>query len=124
VAIQRNTELEERSADEQDASLRALASLRADMLEIVREHARPARRRAAVAAVERRFTATRFPFSRDRELPRITVRATAGKESLEVGGLRSQQPWTEDAKRVLIERGYALTDAVLEAEGLAEPLAS
>lgn len=124
VAIQRNTELEERSAAERDASVRELASLRADVLQIVREHARPSRKRAAAAEVERRFAATRFPFSHDRELPRITVRATAGPESLEPGGFRALPPWTEEAKRALIERGYALTDAVLGAEGLVEPLAS
>ena len=123
VSIQRNTELEERSADLRDASVSELAALRADTLTLVRQHARPAHRRAAAAAVERRFAAARFPFRHDRELPRITVRATAGAESLEPS-FRNQRPWTDEAKRLLIERGYELTAAVLRAEGITEPLAS
>ncbi len=108
VAISRNTLLEERQADERDSSVRELARLRADVLELVRAEAGD----AAAAAVEQRFAASRFPFRHDRELPRVTVRATAGNESLDPG-FRTQQPWTERSKRALIERGYRLTDEAL-----------
>ena len=108
VAISRNTLLEERWADDRDGSVRELARLRADVLEVVREQAGT----EAAAAVEQRFADARFPFRHDRELPRITVRATSGEESLDPG-FRTQRPWTEEAKRTLIERGYRLTDEAL-----------
>jgi predicted acylesterase/phospholipase RssA len=108
VAISRNTTVEERWADERDGSVHELARLREDVLEIVRTHAGD----DATARVEERFAAACFPFRHDRELPRITVRGSAGPESLEPG-FRTQRPWTEQAKRTLIERGYRLTDAAL-----------
>ncbi len=43
VAIQRNTTLEERLADERDEAIRELDALRADVTRIVAEHARPGR---------------------------------------------------------------------------------
>ena len=108
VAISRNTAVEERWADERDGSVRELARLRDDVVEVVREHAGD----EAAAQVDGRFAAARFPFRHDRELPRITVRGSAGAESLEPG-FRTQRPWTELAKRSLIERGYRLTDSAL-----------
>jgi predicted acylesterase/phospholipase RssA len=111
VAISRNTAVEERWADERDGSVRELARLRHDVLEVVRTQAGD----EAAAQVEGRFAAARFPFRHDRELPRITVRGSAGAESLEPG-FRTQRPWTERAKRSLIERGYRLTDAALRSD--------
>jgi predicted acylesterase/phospholipase RssA len=108
VAISRNTLLEERSADERDGSVRELERLRADILEIVRRHSGE----EAAGAVEQRFARARFPFRHDRELPRVTVRASGGEESLDPG-FRTQRPWTEESKRKLIERGYRLTDEAL-----------
>ena len=107
VAISQNTRVEERLADEKDRSVDELASLRADVEELVREHGD-----GLAQAVRERFAAAEFPFRHDRHLPRITVSASAGDLSLEPG-FRSQHPWTKDAKRALIARGYEATDAEL-----------
>ena len=56
----------------------------------------------------------RFPFQRERTLPRITVRAGSEGVALEAR-IRRGAEWTHDAKRSLIERGYELTDAELRA---------
>jgi predicted acylesterase/phospholipase RssA len=113
VAIQRNTSLEERLANERDEAIRELEALRADVARIVAEHARPGRRGRAARAVEERFGQTKLP----RSVGRITVRGTSGAESLDPG-LRSQREWSEQAKRALIDRGYAAADAELAAHGV------
>jgi predicted acylesterase/phospholipase RssA len=119
VAIQRNTVLEERYAGEKDVSVRELSNLREDLLRLVDEGVRSRRDRAALrAAVDERFARARFPFRHDRAVPRITVRASVNGVSLEPS-FRGQQPWTEEAKRELVERGYELADAELRAAGLA-----
>src|SRR6266511_3967255 len=59
-----------------------------------------------------RFETARFPFRHYRAIPRITVRGSVEEVSLEPG-FRDQRPWTVEAKRELIERGYALADAEL-----------
>jgi predicted acylesterase/phospholipase RssA len=113
VSLGRNNALEERSANEKDQSIEELARLRADVLDLVGRHVRgAARRERATKAVEERFSAARFPFRHERLVPRITVHAAAGEVSLEPG-VRSQKPWTEEAKRTLIARGYELTDREL-----------
>jgi hypothetical protein len=117
VAIQQNTVLEERVARDKDEALRALEALRKDVDAIVR--AEGGRRGARVArAVEERFATARFPFLGDRAIPRIAVQSTAGEVSLETG-LRNPTPWTEDAKRALIRRGYDLLDELLVEEAVA-----
>jgi predicted acylesterase/phospholipase RssA len=117
VAIQQNTVLEERVARDKDEALRALETLRRDVDAIVRSEA--GRRGDRVArAVAERFDAARFPFLGDREIPRIAVQSTAGEVSLETG-LRNPQPWTEEAKRALIRRGYELLDELLLEEAVA-----
>jgi predicted acylesterase/phospholipase RssA len=106
LTVLRGTALEERMADDKDASILELERLRRDVLELV-----PRRARAAVAD---RFDEATFPFGRNRMLPRITVHA--GAEGI---GLRARRgaEWTTEAKRSLIERGYELTDAELAAAG-------
>jgi predicted acylesterase/phospholipase RssA len=108
LSVLRGTALEERVADEKDASIAELEHLRRDVLELV-----PRRTRQAVAE---RFDAANFPFGRDRLLPRITVRA--GAEGVALRARRGAE-WTTDAKRALIERGYELTDAELARAGFA-----
>jgi predicted acylesterase/phospholipase RssA len=111
VAIQQNTVLEERVARDKDEALRALEALRADVDRIIRSEG--GRRGARVArAVDERFATARFPFLGDRAIPRIAVQSTAGEVSLETG-LRNPTPWTEEAKRALIRRGYDLLDELL-----------
>ncbi len=113
VSILRNNALEERFADEKDESIRELESLQRDVLALVDRNVRGSGRRERLAeAVDDRFAQARFPFRHDRLVPRITVHASVGEVSLEPG-FRSQKPWTEDAKRTLIARGYALADAEL-----------
>ena len=109
VAISQNTRLEERIADEKDQAVDELAALRADVEALVRGQGD-----GLVEAVRDRFTAARFPFRHDRHVPRITVSASAGELSLEPG-FRSQRPWTEEAKRALVERGRAAADEQLAA---------
>jgi predicted acylesterase/phospholipase RssA len=110
VSIMRNNALEERVADEKDESIRELDALRKDVLALVGEQVRGhGRRERAVRLVAERFAAARFPFRHDRIVPRITVHASVGEISLDPG-LRSQKPWTEEAKRTLIARGYELAD--------------
>ena len=111
VAIQQNTVAEEHVARDKDRALVALAELRHDVDAIIREEG--GRRAERVArAVDERFASARFPFLGDRLIPRIAVQSTAGEVSLEAG-LRNPKPWTEESKRVLIERGYDLLDEVL-----------
>jgi predicted acylesterase/phospholipase RssA len=117
VAIQQNTVLEERVARDKDAALRALADLRRDVDAIVR--AEGGRRGGRIArAVDERFESARFPFLGDRAIPRIAVQSTAGEVSLETG-LRTPQPWTDEAKRQLIRRGWELLDELLVEEAVA-----
>ena len=114
VAIQQNTVLEERVARDKDEALRELSALRRDVDTIVR--ADGGRRAGRVAdALAARFDAAKFPFLGDRAIPRIAVQSTAGEVSLETG-LRNPQPWTEEAKRSLITRGYELLDELLVEE--------
>jgi hypothetical protein len=111
VAIQQNTVTEERVARDKDRALAALAELRRDVDAIVRREG--GRRGERIArAVDERFANARFPFLGDRLIPRIAVQSTAGEVSLEAG-LRNPKPWTEDAKRALIRRGYDLLDDLL-----------
>jgi predicted acylesterase/phospholipase RssA len=113
VSILRNNALEERFATEKDDSIRELETLRRDVLALVDEHTRGSGRRERLAhAVEQRFASARFPFRHDRLVPRVTVHASVGEVSLDPG-FRNQEPWTEEAKRALIARGYELTDREL-----------
>ena len=117
VAIQQNTVLEERIARDKDEALRALEDLRRDVDTIVRREG--GRRGARIArALAERFDTARFPFLGDRAIPRIAVQSTAGEVSLETG-LRNPPPWTEEAKRALIRRGYELLDELLVEEAVA-----
>jgi hypothetical protein len=112
VAVQQNTVLEERVARDKDEALRALEQLRGDVGAIIRRDG--GRRGERVArAVEERFAHATFPFLGDRLIPRIAVQSTAGEVTLETG-LRRPKPWTEESKRALIRRGYALLDDELE----------
>ena len=90
VAIQHNTALEERLVAEREDAVRELDALRADLVKIASEHARPGRRARAARAVEERFARTALP----RSVQRITVRGSGGAESLDQG-FRGQREWTE-----------------------------
>ncbi len=111
VAIQQNTVLEERMARDKDEALVALETLREDVQKIVRRDG--GRRGDRVArAIDERFAGAKFPFLGDRLIPRIAVQSSADEVSLETG-LRNPKPWSEQEKRLLIARGYALLDDVL-----------
>ena len=107
VAIVRNTELEERGAEQRDESLRELRALREDVTalagddEVLRE------------AIERRFARASFPFRGDRIVPRITVRGSVEGVGFDPG-FRSSPRWTTEDKRLLIRRGYELAAAELD----------
>lgn len=112
IAVARNTSLEERSAHDRDASVRELAALRRDAVEIARRNAAPWRRGAAAAEIEARFAAARFPFRHDRALPTMIVRGDAGAHALD-SSFRAGMTWPEEAKRAIVRRGFELTDAAL-----------
>ena len=117
AAIVRNTVVEERTADEVDESIEELRRLRKDIDALIVATVRSKRdRQRLAAAVHNRFDTARFPFRHYRAVPRVTVRGSATEVSLDPG-FREQQPWTTDAKRVLIARGYQLADAELRAAG-------
>jgi predicted acylesterase/phospholipase RssA len=107
VTIARNTALEERSANERDASVVELASLRRDAAEIAARNAAPWRRRRAREAVEARFAAARFPFRHDRRLPSTIVHGDPGEQALDPS-FRAGLAWPLETKRALIARGYEL----------------
>jgi predicted acylesterase/phospholipase RssA len=117
AAIVRNTVVEERFADERDESIDEMRRLRDDVLRLV------GRRPRLRKAIEERFDRARFPFSHDRHIPRLTVRASVAEVSLEPG-FREQREWTVEAKRALIDRGYNLADAELSASESAISAAS
>lgn len=113
VAFMRNSVLEERFANEKDAAISELEALRADVVELARKHVRtPGGRDRLATAIETRFAAAQFPFRHDRVVPRITVHASVDDIRIDPGFRRSL-PWTAEAKRALIARGYELTDREL-----------
>jgi predicted acylesterase/phospholipase RssA len=117
VAVQQNTVLEEQAARDKDDALAELAALREDVGRIVlREGGRRGERIAR--AVDERFGAAEFPFLGDRLIPRVAVSGSAGEINLETG-LRHPKPWTEEAKRKLIARGYTLLDNQLRERAVA-----
>jgi predicted acylesterase/phospholipase RssA len=120
AAIVRNTVVEERTADETDESIEELRRLNEDVRELIRRNVRSKRDRARLeSAVVERFETARFPFRHYRSIPRITVRGSVEEVSLEPG-FRDQRPWTVEAKRALIQRGYQLADDEVRAAGADE----
>lgn len=61
------------------------------------------------------FATARFPFRHDRHIPSMVVRATPGDDGLDPT-FRGDEPWPEERKRALIERGYRLTEDALAAK--------
>jgi predicted acylesterase/phospholipase RssA len=122
LAVARNTIMEHTTALEKDMSIRELEALRASIADLVAENVRGSRRRRLQAAIDQRFASARFPFGRDSATPRITIVARPGEVSLEPG-LRTQAPWTDEAKRALIDLGYELADRELRDAGVAEDAA-
>jgi predicted acylesterase/phospholipase RssA len=116
VAVARNTVLEERLADDRDASVAALRELRDEIVATAVSAAPPWRRRRLRAELDRIFASARFPFRHDRHVPMLIVRATPGDDALDPR-FRADQPWPEASKRAVIERGYRLTDAQLAQAG-------
>jgi predicted acylesterase/phospholipase RssA len=117
VAVQQNTLLEEREARDKDEALAELAALREEVGRIVRREG--GRRGERIArAVDARFAEAAFPFLGNRLIPRISVVGSAGDVSLETS-LRRPRPWTEEAKRALIARGYDLLDEALPERAVA-----
>lgn len=112
VTIARNTALEERLADERDASVAELEALRRDTAALATRHAWPWRRGRARKDVEERFAAARFPFRHDRHLPRVIVDGDPGEDALDPT-FRAGLTWPLERKRALIVRGYRLADDAL-----------
>lgn len=118
ITVVRNTVMEERLADEKDASISELAALRTDVARLLRQHVGdPLERERLAREIDARFTKARFPFVHDRLVPRITVRGGIGAISLEAA-TRRPRPWADDLKRGLIRRGYAFAEAELRRHGV------
>jgi predicted acylesterase/phospholipase RssA len=115
VAIARNTVLEERLAAERETSVAELRRLRESVIATALASAPSRKRERLRAELEDVFSAARFPFRHDRHVPSLVVRATPGDEALDPT-FRGDEPWPEERKRALIERGYRLTDDALAAD--------
>ena len=117
ISVLRASVLEERAADEKDEGIEALARLCAEVDDAVRRGiSDPHERERVAAAVAGRFADARFPFGRDRHVPRITVRASPQGVSLEPQS-RTPVQWSDADKRELIARGWTLTDEALGPHG-------
>jgi len=112
VAIARNTVLEERLADERETSVAELHRLREDVISAAVSAAPRRQRERLRTELDEIFASARFPFRHDRHVPTLVVRATPGDEGLDLT-FRGDEPWPDDRKQALIERGYRLTDASL-----------
>jgi predicted acylesterase/phospholipase RssA len=112
VAIARNTFLEERLAEERDTSVTEFQRLRREVISTAVEAAPRRRREALRTELEELFASARFPFRHDRHVPSLIVRAAPGEDTLDPT-FRSDEIWSEERKRALIERGYRLTDEAL-----------
>jgi predicted acylesterase/phospholipase RssA len=114
VAIARNTVLEERVARERETSVAELHRLREDVISAALAAAPRRQRERLRAELDEIFAAAEFPFRHDRHVPTLVVRATPGEAALDPT-FRGDEPWPDERKRALIERGYRLTDAELAA---------
>lgn len=114
VAIARNTVLEERLAEEREISVTELHRLREEVISSAVAAAPPWRRKRLRSELDGIFGSARFPFRHDRQVPSLIVRAAPGEDGLDPT-FRGDEPWPEERKRSLIERGYRLTDDALAA---------
>jgi len=114
VAIARNTVLEERLATERETSVLELRRLHDETVSAALVAASPWRRRRLRAQLDDIFASARFPFRHDRHVPTLIVRGAPGADGLDPT-FRSDEPWREEQKRALVERGYRLTDEALQA---------
>lgn len=114
VAIARNTVLEERLAEEREISVTELQRLREEVISSAVAAAPPWRRKSLRSELDGIFGSARFPFRHDRQVPSLIVRAAPGEDGLDPT-FRGDEPWPDERKRALIERGYGLTDDALTA---------
>ena len=111
VAFARNVVLEERLAGERETSVSELRRLRDEVITSAVAAAPPWRRRRLRSELEDRFNSARFPFRHDRHVPALIVRGTPGGDGLDPTFRNAR--WPDETKRLLIERGYRLTDEAL-----------
>jgi len=113
VAIARNTVLEERLAEDRETSVAELHRLREEVVSTAVTAAPRWRRRRLRSELDELFASAQFPFRHDRHVPTLIVRGHPGDDALDPT-FRGDEPWPENRKRALIERGYRLTDDALE----------
>ncbi|MGH3110453.1 MAG: patatin-like phospholipase family protein [Gaiellaceae bacterium] len=116
VAIARNTVLEERLANERETSVAEFQRLRAETVTAALAAALPWRRTRLRTELDLIFASAKFPFRHERHVPTLIVRATPGEDGLDPT-FRGDEPWPEERKRALVERGYRLTDDALKTSG-------
>jgi predicted acylesterase/phospholipase RssA len=112
VAIARNTVLEERLAAEREVSIAELARIREEVVATAVAAAPRWKRSALRSELEEIFGGAQFPFRHDRAIPTLVVRGAPGEDALDPS-FRGDEPWPEERKLALIERGYRLTDEAL-----------
>jgi predicted acylesterase/phospholipase RssA len=124
VAVARNTVLEEQLAEDRETSVAELQRLREDVISTAVAAAPRRHRERLRAELDAIFASARFPFRHDRHVPMLVVRATSGDDGLDPT-FRGEDPWPDERKQALIDRGYRLADAGLESTPeLVEPIAS
>ena len=123
VAIARNTVLEERLASERETSVAELQRLHAETVAAALAAAPPWRRTRLRAELDLIFASAKFPFRHERHVPTVIVRATPGEGGLDPT-FRGDEPWPEERKRALVERGYRLTDEALKTSSEFQPSSS
>jgi hypothetical protein len=104
--------LEERLADDRETSVAELHRLREDVISAAVSAAPRRQRERLRAELDEIFASARFPFRHDRHVPTLVVRANPGDEGLDPT-FRGDEPWPDERKQALIERGYRLTDTGL-----------
>ncbi len=98
--------------DERETSVAELHRLREDVVAAAVSAAPRRQRERLRAELDAIFASAKFPFRHDRHVPTLVVRANPGDEALDPT-FKGDEPWRDDRKQALIERGYSLTDAGL-----------
>jgi hypothetical protein len=112
IAVYRNSDLEVLRADERDDFLLALDDVRARMRAAIEASTRGRRRTELLRALDESFASADFPFAHSRVVPRLVVDVvTPDGTRLDIS--RRPGTWSEEAKRVLVAHGRALTEAAL-----------
>lgn len=114
-----NTAISELLANEKDQSIQELATLQAEMRELILHYVPQEIQAEALVASRKLFMARKFPFRHDRLIePRVTVKGRPTIVDLDAG-VKTLGIWSREQKETIIKQGYDLTDQELKRHGLA-----